>query len=117
MDKSEEVRQLLNKMLGTEEIRPCNISDAFPDLLYVLSDSEGRQYQLKLQFDGYEVWGLVCFSQHQLANWFLEALENLELKADMMLFNDVRKLAQDKMDVGCLFLLDNPDNIGIHWVK
>lgn len=123
MDKSEEVRQLLNKMLGTDDMPPCSFPDVFPDLLYVLSDAEGRQYQLKLQIknpDGtvdYNTWGLVCFTQQQLADWFLEAIENLELTADMMLFNDVRKLAQEKMDVGCLFLLDNPDNIGVHWVK
>ena len=123
MDKSEEVRRLLSKMLGADDMPPCSFPDVFPDLLYVLSDAEGRQYQLKLQVknpDGtveYDTWGLVCFTQQRLADWFLEAIENLELKADMMLFNDARKLAQEKMDVGCLFLLDDPDNIGVHWVK
>jgi hypothetical protein len=127
MDKAQEIRNLLDKMFKAEQTpegtaRLSIVCDTFPDLLYVLSDAQDRYYQLRLKLtrdDGvveYDTWGIVCFSKQELADLFLEATERDDLKPDMRLFDDVRQLAQRK-DVSCLFLLDDPNSVGVHWVK
>jgi hypothetical protein len=47
---------------------------------------------------------------------FIKALDRRDLETTVMAFNDARALAQSK-DVPCLFLLDDPENIIVHWVK
>jgi hypothetical protein len=113
MDKADEVRELLNKMFGTQ-----HEMTTFPDELYVLSNGNYEYFQVRLPQDDYGLtWGLACFSYSEYADAFIEACENESLRPESISFDDTRKLAQDKLDVDCLYLLDDPNKVGVHWVK
>ena len=119
-DLSTEVRQLYNKMLLDGVEFTC---DTFPEVIYTLETDERRIFQIKQELrrpDGvveYDVWGLVCFSTESVAQCFLRALKHHDLHPRARLFDDARELARKLTDVDCLFLLDDPQNIIVHWVK
>jgi hypothetical protein len=94
----------------------------FPERVCLLQDAQRRVYKVKQELkrpDGvveFDEWGLVCFSSSEIGNMFIKALDRRDLETTVMAFNDARALAQSK-DVPCLFLLDDPENIIVHWVK
>ena len=118
-DRADEVRQLMKDVFGVTKF---DLETTFPGAVALLQDSECRVYQVKQELkrpDGaveYDVWGLVCFSSSEIGNMFIKALDRRDLETTVMAFNDARALAQSK-DVPCLFLLDDPENIIVHWVK
>jgi hypothetical protein len=99
-----------------------DLETEFPERVYLLQDATYRVYQVKQELkrpDGsveYDSWGLVCFSKEIISDLFIAALDRKDLTPTEMSFTEARKLAQSK-DVPCLFLLDNPENIIVHWVK
>ncbi len=63
----------------------------------------------------YDVWGLICFSEPDIADFFIEATGSVDLRPEEVTFEKARKIAQTK--VSCLFLMDNPNSVSVHWVK
>ena len=118
-DTAEEIRKLMKDVFG---ITKFDLEASFPDVVYLLQDAQCRVYQVKQELkrpDGsveYDSWGLVCFSKEIISDLFIKALDRKDLTPTEMSFTEARKLAQSK-DVPCLFLLDNPENITVHWVK
>ena len=118
-DRADEVRQLLKEVFGVTKF---DLETEFPPQVFLLQDAQLRVYQVKQELkrpDGvveYDVWGLVCFSQEFVSEAFITALARRDLQSTEMSFNDARHLAQTR-DVPCLFLLDNPEHIIVHWVK
>ena len=118
-DRAEEVRQLMKEMYGATKF---DLAREFPEQICLLEDDQCRIYQVKQELkrpDGvveYDVWGLACFSEEFIGNLFIQALDRKDLKPATMTFSAARELAQTKT-VSCLFLLDNPKNIIVHWVK
>lgn len=112
-DLAEEVRELFNKTFATEII-----IDEFPEQVVLLQDAQLRVYQVKQEIDGeWDVWGLVCLSQAFIGDAFIAALDRAtDLHPVEMSFDEARELALSK-DVPCLFLLDDPDKIIVHWVR
>ena len=114
-DLTDEVRELFNRMFGN--VAPELIFDAFPDRVVLLQDTQLRVYQVNLpnMIDA-DVWGLVCLSQEFIGDAFIAALDRKDLHPVEMSFDEARDLAKSK-NVPCLLLLDDPDQIIVHWVK
>jgi hypothetical protein len=118
-DTAEEIRKLMKDVFG---ITKFDLEASFPDVVYLLQDAQCRVYQVKQELkkpDGvleFDTWGVVCFSEEFIGNMFIKALERHDLEPTEMTFTEARELAQSK-DVPCLFLLDDPENITVHWVK
>ena len=118
-DMAEEVRQLMKDVF---EVTKFDLETEFPPQVFLLKDASCRVYEVKQELkrpDGvveFDEWGLVCFSSSEIGDLFIQALDRHDLKPAEMSFADARELAQSK-DVPCLFLLDNPENIIVHWVK
>lgn len=109
-DRAEEVRELLKQTFGA--IGADLIADEFPARIVLLQDTQLRVYQVQQE----TTWGLVCLSQEFIGAAFIAALDRNDLHPVEMSFDEARDLAKSK-DVPCLFLLDDPDKIIVHWVK
>lgn len=120
-DQAQEVRELFEKMFGPTETvhRILTPLEEFPETLYLVTNPKGLSYQLKLKLaDDWDGWGIVCFTTPEIADCFVSACDpDMHLAATEMSFDDARELAKSKMDVGCLFMMDDPDNIKVHWVR
>ena len=118
-DRAEEVRQLMKEVYGVTKF---DLEREFPERVCLLQDAQRRVYKVKQELkrpDGvveFDEWGLVCFSEEFIGNLFIQALDRKDLKPATMTFTEARELAQTKT-VSCLFLLDDPENIIVHWVK
>jgi hypothetical protein len=118
-DLAGEIRHLMENTFGVTKF---DFEHTFPDQVCLLQNAQCRVYQIKQELkipDGiteFDTWGLVCFSEKSISELFIKALDRRDLETTVMAFNDARALAQSK-DVPCLFLLDDPENIIVHWVK
>lgn len=114
-DRAEEVRELFKQTFGA--IGAALVFDEFPERVVLLQDEQLRVYQIRQEIGGeWDTWGLVCLSQEFIGGAFIEALGRKDLTAVEMSFAEARDLAKSK-DVPCLFLLDDPDKIVVHWVR
>ena len=118
-DRADEVRQLMKEVFGVTQF---DLETEFPEQVWLLQDAQNRVYKVKQEIkrpDGsveWDVWGIVCFSKEFISNLFIQALDRTDLAPAELSFAEARELAQTKT-VSCLFLLDNPENIIVHWVK
>ena len=116
-DLAEDIRTLYFGNIET-------VLDTFPRRVWVLwSGKEKYCTMLLTKIIGdsdTSQFGLICFSSEKIAWEFCHVLR--ESKNEICCpveksFDEAREIALNRPDCSALVLFDNPDKVGLHWVK